>query len=105
MSELIIESGEPTTQMVNDEQFADLTVTQEILEDLKIEFSNETDRLNFEKYCEFMLFKNEELYAHQRPVADEDIKDWFKPLYREVEGVYTTALQIASETQTEVSKC
>jgi hypothetical protein len=103
MSELIIETDEPTTQMVNDGQFADLTVTQEILEDLKIEFSNETDRLNFEKYCQYMLFKNNE--DDERPVADEDIKDWFKPLYREVEGVYTTALQIASETQTEVSKC
>ena len=60
------------------------TITYHYIKDDGI-FETETDRDNFIKYCEYMMFSN---YDEPHPIPDEDCRIYFRGLYKVVEMRY-----------------
>ena len=50
-----------------------------------IDFNSDKEKDDFIKYCDYMLFSN---YEEPYPVAEEDVKDNFRSLYKYIEMIY-----------------
>ncbi len=55
------------------------------LNKIDVNFNSDKERNDFIKYCEYMMFSD---YKKPYPVAEEDLKDNFRSLYKYIEMLF-----------------
>jgi hypothetical protein len=71
--------------MYNMEESPKESTVSYYVNEIGINFNSDKEKDDFIKYCDYMMFSN---YEKPYPVAEEDVKDNFRYLYKYVEMIY-----------------
>jgi hypothetical protein len=66
-----------------------LLIILNILKELNLEIENENELDHFLSYCNYMMF----CHPNIDKIPKVEMKDYFRPLYKQVDDVYSTQLE------------